>query len=356
MHLSPIIVNATPLKSVRQLNTLRAAKPHKFFDGSLSIDARKHKRKIGATSFNAIFSIEVDEFAFDVGELSHTRGYSIYEGVEEHLLNTVSKLDIDDILGTKKRPSKGFVVRNYVNVENLRCAFDYAKALGDRYGMSYLLEYASEIHDGIHYSVYDASKCRLVETTSGMQMMSKIYRGIILDGSGAADVDVANSVPADLPEKLREWGASDDIVEIFQWYADNKQEIMDHFGLTKQQYIALVFGQQQERALLIEIQELLRGTVEKHMEDEGLISTLPLPNGHQLPWNKYLSNQLFEMEKEKVFVLSYIFADMGYDTRTFCFDGLILSSSPNQDEIAAAEELYEAYAERPISLKIKQVF
>lgn len=337
---------------VKASTVLASRKAHKLNDKADSVNARSCIRHLGDKEiFEALFYVIDDEHKFQ-SDFSFTRMYGVREGAEQYINSLLQDIKVEDVIDTRRRSGKSVIEKAIpVNPALFRKALKKARKMGDIAGSAIILELARNIKDDILYERYDTSngRCRLFAMGPSIQGLKKEYRSIIFGDSGYADVDVVNSVPTDLIVWLKRIGADDEDIALIEEYVNSKGILLE-MGITKTQFLALIFGAKQTISELKNVQNIIKKYANK------IPQTASLPYRQVAAWGKKLAHILFAMETEKVATLSQIFKTLGYTTHVFSFDGMILSSAPSEEELIAVCEEYERLTNNPIALKIKEIF
>lgn len=339
------------------MDALLSCKVHKNNSSSVSLNARHYKRKLGNKShlFDLVFPVTCKSMCFG-WKNNWTQERTVDSVLKEEINNLFNQLPIDTKVTRRSLNKKGVITKAiYVPRKNIKLAIKRATAGGKKeeqhlHRLKLINFYSVK---GVFTSEYRLDGCRLFEVTQGLQGLKKEYRRILLSGTGYADLDAQNSLPNDLLRFIQDLELTPVYKAMYnriKYYVNNKDAVMKEYGINKAQYLALILGQKQTHPELKNIQSLIKFFTLKH------ISTSPTPIDTKIEWNKYLAHELFKLEKEKIFIISQVYAYLGYKTLVYCFDGLILDSEPDINTINLANEMYNHLTGSSIKMVLKETF
>ena len=362
-----VINTIEPLTSLRRIFTtsqilatvevMFLSPTHKNNKDAISFDVRSYRRRMGnnAKYVNAIFPISDYRYRFGV-EDCYTQQRTVSDKYKKIFKQLHNELPIDTKIVRRSLNKKDVITKTiYIPPRNLKRAIKKAEA-GGKKELQHLIRLKSIMFysddKGYFTSEYRLDGCRLFEITQGLQGLKKCYRRMLLSNTGYCDLDAKNSLPGDLLHFIKTQvknGIDRQMYDQVRWYVQNKTKVMKEYGINKQQYIALILGQRQTNQYLKDIQSYIKLFTTRHIRQHLPIDTKTI-------WNKYLAHRLFEMEKEKIGMVSELYRELGYETLVFCFDGLILDKTPSQEEINSINEMYNELTGCNINMTIKEIF
>ena len=340
------------------MEAIVSVKEHKHCSTSVSVDARQYKRRLGRNKalFDVLFPVVNKSMCFGWKD-NWTQQRIINRETEEEIYNLFNQLPMDTKITRRSLNKKDVITKSiYIPPRNLKRAIKKAERGGIKENQHLIRLKIIKLYsvDGVFTSEYRLDGCRLFEVTQGLQGLKRCYRRMLLSGTGYCDLDAVNSLPNDLLVLIKTMVKTATHKAMFkqvEYYVNNKKKVMSDNGITKQQYLALILGQRQKKnTYLADIQNIIIYFTNKH------ISSVQLPMDTKTIWNKYLASILFQMEKEKIGMMSEIYKTLGYETLVYCFDGIILSATPSKEDIEAANKIYTSMMGDDITMIIKETF
>lgn len=296
------------------------------------------------------YSCYDEDYAFKrIASENYTKAYLSNDGIIEDALTRISTSTdrlkyVEDFYDTSTTQP--------INVDNIK---EYMKGLIPLYERAVLNNLLLSLPLGSYNitTYYKVIKGRQTPVTPGITMLSAHLKDIVLKDMKCVDLDMVNSVPIDLAALNKETGFNSPLIN--EW-AENKDALIDIFSETmsktdaKIQYLSPIFGGRS----LSTVTRQLRKDIEQLSH---LLSPLPLGsynNNDETTWAQKIYYHLMVRETECIDFYRKILVKLGHSVYTLTYDGMIISSTINKEDIEYAEMMFELRFGYRKQLKIKR--
>lgn len=205
--------------------------------------------------------------------------------------------------------------------------------------------------------------------TPSLQQCSRRLRDFLLKNTGYCDVDAKSSFNCDFSMLLVKYGFEAlEYKEYFilqDFFGEHSRKNLVSKGITKQEHLALMFGSTEARGKINtnwgegKFEELTaaREKFTKILAQQQEFQNLQGFDKHHSEWHypdfgKALSRMLNRIETKKMEAFSAQLELMGYETLTWCYDGLIVDKEIKHNDLIEINEWFEdLYWRSPLTIK-----